>query len=219
MDDIPVAPLSNAPYSQTQAAARSAAGRPGHAPIPENSRRGFFYNLFTAMVAGLVAVVPVAAGLAVYLDPIRRKSRLGNFLPVTTIDKLPDASKGDALIGRFPILADRIDAWNIYPNEPIGSVYLVVPKGSNEIVALQGKCPHLGCTVDVRDEGEGKFSFKCPCHTSAFTSDGKMVLPCVSPRDMDVLECQVNPAADGGQEVLVKFQEFLPGIAEKKAKT
>lgn len=218
MDDIPVAPLSDSPRPRS-AGGPTTPGKPAHAPATEGSRRGFFYNLFTALMAGLVAVVPVAAGLAVYFDPIRRKSKLGSFLPVTTIDKLPDASKGDALIGRFQILADRVDAWNIYPNEPIGGVYLVVPKGKQEIVAFHATCPHLGCGVDVREDEKGNFSFKCPCHTSAFNSDGSRQMPCVSPRDMDVLECEMKPVPGGGQEVFVKFQNFLPGIEAKKVKS
>ena len=218
MDDIPVAPLEKPPRPGTSAAGKIPA-KPGHAPVPEGSRRGFLYNMFTALMAGLVAVVPVAAGLAVYFDPIRRKSKLGGLLPVTTIDKLPDSSKGDALIGRFQVLADRVDAWNVFPNEPIGGVYLVVPEGKNEVVALHATCPHLGCAVDIQDKGDGKFMFKCPCHTSAFTSDGQRIMPCVSPRDMDVLECELKPAPGGGQEVLVKFQNFLPGIEAKKVKS
>src|SRR5687768_11957002 len=118
MDDIPLAPLTPSTRSRTPVA-QVPLGTPGHGPLPETARRSILYSLFTAMVAGMVGVVPLAAGLAVYLDPLRRKSATGAMRPVATIDKLPDASKGDALIGRFQIIADRTDAWNIYPNEPI----------------------------------------------------------------------------------------------------
>jgi len=218
MDDIPVAPLHDSPRLRSAAAAGQTGKPGGHAPVPPNSRRGFFYHLFTALIGGLVAVVPLAAGLAVYLDPLRRKSAAGKMIPITTLDALPDASAGDALIGRFSVIADRVDAWNIFPNEPIGGVYLIVPQGTSTVKALHATCPHLGCGVDIREEADGKFSFKCPCHTSAFTSNGGRVMPCVSPRDMDELPCEVR-TVDGRREILVEFANYQPGLAEKKAKT
>jgi len=182
-------------------------------------RRSLFYLMFTVCIGGFVASLPLAAGLAVYLDPLRRKSASAGMRPVTSLDKLPDASKGDVLVGFYPIIADRVDAWNIYPNEPIGGVYLVVPQGTSQVKALQAKCPHLGCQIDLREGDGGKFSFKCPCHTSAFTSDGARVMPCVSPRDMDELPCETRDLADGGKEILVEFKNFQPGLAEQKVKT
>ena len=35
--------------------------------------------------------------------------------------------------------------------------------------ALSLVCPHLGCTVNVNDEG-----FACPCHGSRFLADGSL---------------------------------------------
>jgi Rieske Fe-S protein len=216
MDDIPLAPLE---ARKPAGSVIKPLGTPGHGPLPETARRGFFYNLFTAMVAGMVGVVPLAAGLAVYLDPLRRKSAAGSMRPVTTIDKLPDAKEHDALIGRFQIIADRVDAWNVYPNEPIGGVYLVVPKGTDKVKALHATCPHLGCSVDLKEGENGEYTFKCPCHTSTFTGDGTRIMPCVSPRDMDELVCETKKLADGRQQILVQFQNFMPGIEAKKAKS
>lgn len=188
--------------------------------VPSNPpRRNFIYQAITAVVGGIVGLAPLAAGLAVYLDPLRRKSAAGAARTVTTLDAIPAAPSHDVLIGRYQIVADRVDAWNIYPNEPVGGVYLIVPKGTNTVRALHATCPHLGCGVDLREEGEGKFSFKCPCHTSAFNSDGSRVLPCVAARDMDDLPCEVVPTADGRKEVRVQFQNFQPGLEAKKPKS
>lgn len=189
----------------------------GYEPLAEPPRRSFFYHLVTAVVGGVVGLVPLAAGLATYFDPLlRKKSKAAGMLPVTTLDKIPDASKGDVLIGRFPIMADRNDAWNKYPNEPVGGVYLVVPKGTHEVKALQMTCPHLGCAVDVQTTGDTTI-FKCPCHTSAFTLTGERIMPCVSARNMDELKCEVKTVG-GKEEVFVQFQNFQPGLEEKKAK-
>lgn len=194
-----------------------ASGKGAHASFPEPARRSFLYQAATAVVGAAVAVPPLLAGLMVYLDPLRRKSAAGAMRPVTTLDKIPGAASGDVLIGRFPIVADRVDAWNIYPNEPVGGVYLVVPKGSDKVKALHATCPHLGCGVDLREAEGGGFSFKCPCHTSAFNGDGSRIMPCVSPRDMDQLECEVADVG-GRKEIRVKFENFQPGLTDKKVK-
>lgn len=205
-DQIPLAPLDD-----SQRRGKSVAP---HAATPP--RRGFIYNLLAATVGGLAGLAPVAAGLAVFFDPLRRKKGAGGMIPVATLTSLPDASKGDALIGRFPVITDRDDAWNHYPKEPVGSVYLVVPKGTTEIRALQATCPHLGCAVDVQ-QAEGQTIFRCPCHTSSFELDGKRILPCVSPRDMDDLPIEVRDVG-GRKEVSVHFMKFQPGLTEKKVK-
>jgi menaquinol-cytochrome c reductase iron-sulfur subunit len=189
----------------------------GYETPAEPPRRSFLYHALTAVVGGIVALVPLAAGLATYFDPLlRKKSKADAMLPVTTLDKIPDASKADVLIGRFPIMADRNDAWNKYPNEPVGGVYLVVPKGTHEVKALQMTCPHLGCAVDVQSTGDTSI-FKCPCHTSAFTLTGERIMPCVSARNMDELKCEVKTVG-GKQEVFVQFQNFQPGLEAKKVK-
>lgn len=210
MDDIPVAPLHDSPHKRPGGAA-------GPAKLAEPPRRSFFYQFCAAAIGALAGVVPLAAGVAAYLDPLRRTKAAGKAQPVTTLDAIPDAKDGDVLIGQFPIVADRKDAWNLYPNERIGSVYLVVPKGEKRIKALNTICPHLGCAVDTQRTGE-ETKFYCPCHTSSFTLDGERIIPCVAPRSMDELECQVAER-NGRYEVSVVYQNFLPGLEDKKAKS
>jgi menaquinol-cytochrome c reductase iron-sulfur subunit len=195
---------------------------PGHAGSParvEPPRRNFLVGFFAAVIGGLVGLVPLAAGLATYLDPIRRTRPKGLTVPLTTLDAIPDAQAGTVLIGQFPVIYDRTDAWNLYPDERIGSVYLVVPQGSDKIKALNTICPHLGCAVDTQKTAGGGTKFYCPCHTSSFSLDGERILPCVAPRAMDELECKVEPAEGGRLNVSVVYQSFQPGLAEKKAKT
>ncbi|MCE9605925.1 MAG: Rieske 2Fe-2S domain-containing protein [Planctomycetia bacterium] len=185
----------------------------------EPPRRSFLMEFFAAAIGGVVGLVPLAAGALVYFDPLRRKKPAASAVPITSLDAIPDATNGDALIGIYKISANRQDAWNLYPNEPIGSVYLVVPKGTKEVKALNATCPHLGCFVDV-NQSEGGYSFLCPCHTSAFHGDGSRIMPCVSPRDMDELVCKTEPNSDkSGYDVSVVFQNFQPGLAKKTPKT
>ena len=216
MDDIPLAP-----EPPKRGTAYSGAKTPGHARSPVGSappRRSFLVGFFAAVIGGLVALVPLAAGMITYLDPLRRKPVKGVPIPLTTLDAIPDAKAGTVLIGQFPVIYDRVDAWNLYPDERICSVYLVVPQGSDKIKALNTICPHLGCAVDTQKTAAG-LQFYCPCHTSRFTLDGERLPQCVAPRAMDELECKVEPAEDGRLNVSVVFENYQPGLAEKKAKT
>ena len=219
MDDIPLAPATPAVRKNQSGPLPSSAQTPGAHGVgfQETPRRSFIENALAALIGGLVGLVPLAAGVAVYLDPLRRKRGAASAIPVTTLDAVPDASKQDVLVGLYKIMADRQDAWNLYKNEPVGAVYLVVPKGTQEIKALNATCPHLGCFVDVQQGTEG-YSFKCPCHTSAFTGDGSRIMPCVSPRNMDEMKCTVAKV-DGRLDVSVVFENFQPGLEEKKPKT
>ncbi|MBL9082461.1 MAG: Rieske 2Fe-2S domain-containing protein [Planctomycetales bacterium] len=224
MDEIPLAPDGPSLRKGANSATVAAAGKHAHPHGPgvlfrEPPRRGFLYNAFAAITGALVGLAPLAAGIAVYLDPLRRKKAAASAIPVTTLDAIPDASKGDVLVGLYKIVADRQDAWNTYVNEPVGAVYLVVPKGTKEIKALNATCPHLGCFVDLQQSAAG-YSFKCPCHTSAFNGDGTKIEPCVSPRDMDSMECVVKKRITGDQlDVSVVFENFQPGLEEKKRKS
>jgi len=216
VDDIPLAPLNEGPRGRSQAGAP----RPGHhgpGSFQEPPRRSFFYQAITALIGGVVGLAPLAAGVAVYLDPLRRKKTAASAVPVTSLDRIPDATSADAYVGLYKITANRQDAWNQYPNEPVGAVYLVVPKGTKEVKALNATCPHLGCFVDLQQSDKG-YTFKCPCHTSAFHGDGSRIMPCVSPRDMDELKCDVVER-NGRFDVSVVFENFQPGLEEKKPKT
>jgi Rieske Fe-S protein len=145
----------------------------------------------------------------VFLDPLRRKSDANGLIRVTTLDAVPD----DDIPRFFPVIADRTDAWNRYPNEPVGAVFLRRRKGTNDVYAHNVICPHAGCFVDFHI---GQRNFKCPCHDSRFTPDGARIDPkhCPSPRDLDALE--VDPEGLRRGEVLVAFKNFRTAIPQKK---
>src|SRR5260221_674567 len=82
-----------------------------------------------------------AAGLAVYLDPLRHKSSGKGSVRVASLEALPS----DGIPRKFPVLATRVDAWNKFREVPIGAVYL--RRTGDQIEALNVVCPHAGCFV------------------------------------------------------------------------
>jgi len=166
-------------------------------------RRDFLKKASAVVIGGVVTAIPIAAGVRVIMDPLRHRAAGGQLVRVTTLDSLPK----DGSPRKFAILASRVDAWNRFPDAPVGAIYLR-RMGENGVEALNVVCPHAGCFVDFRAEKNG---FYCPCHNSLFAIDGKIADPkSPAPRGLDSLVAEVK-----GNEVWVEFQNFRTGTKEK----
>ncbi len=171
---------------------------------PPVGRREFCKKVCAACLGGVITAVPVAAGVTVFLDPLRRQSASRGAILVTTLDALPP----DGIPRKFSVLSSRVDAWNKFSEVPIGAVYLRRPNES-DVQALNVVCPHAGCFVDFLP---GRMIFQCPCHKATYTLDGKIATPTSpAPRPMDSLAVELR----NQKEVWVKFQNFEAGHAEK----
>ncbi|MEX0676447.1 MAG: Rieske (2Fe-2S) protein [Pirellulales bacterium] len=169
-------------------------------------RRGFFARVGAILIGAIIVVVPAASSLAVFFDPLRRKANNGSkFIKVAPLDAVPD----DGVVRQFPVIAEHVDAWN-RSTEPVGAVYLRRPEGQAVPECLTATCPHAGCFVAFDSQTN---TFKCPCHNSSFEVDGTLIAPSPSPRAMDALDCRVV-----GDEILVKYENFYTGKAEKVVK-
>jgi menaquinol-cytochrome c reductase iron-sulfur subunit len=166
-------------------------------------RRSFFKQIAALVVGGIAAVVPMLAGILTLLDPLRRKAGAAGFLQVAALSSLPE----DGSPRRFAVVADRSDAWNKFPQEPIGAVYL--RRTGRLVQALSATCPHAGCPVGYAPGGN---TFLCPCHDSRFELDGSLAdSKSPSARAMDALEVELRNET----EIWVKFQNFEAGKAKK----
>ncbi|WP_339909103.1 Rieske (2Fe-2S) protein [Symmachiella dynata] len=181
-------------------------------PVAAEPRRNFLSKALAVVIGGIVTLVPFAAGLAVFTDPLRtRKKGSGNgdddgFIKVATFDELPVGNPPQ----RFQVIDDRVDAWNMFPNESVGTVYLSRVT-EDEVLALNVTCPHVGCPVDY---DTARHVFQCPCHNSSFKPTGEIDNEdSPAARGMDALEIKIK----NKNEVWVKYQEFRPGTAEKIA--
>lgn len=178
----------------------------------------------TLAVGGLLGLVPAAAGLIVFLDPLRRRKRTDGLVRVAPLDGVP----ADGVPRRFSILAAREDAWNRLPLHPVGGVYLRREPGSDGVEAHNAVCPHAGCFVNYQEQAG---CFRCPCHNSRFARNGDRIDPerCPSPRALDALTTEIRERRDlegrpllgpDGRprlEVWVRFQNFRAGTPAKIA--
>ena len=183
-----------------------------NAPIRE--RRGFLAKLFAIVGGGAALLVPAALGAVSFFNPLRRKGLAGEFRKLAMLDSLRE----DGTPTKVSIIAERVDAWNRFPNESVGAVYLRrtgKKDGKVEVEALQVICPHAGCSIAYESNEKGGI-FYCPCHSASFDLDGtRSDAASPSPRDMDSLEVEIR----NGNEVWVKFQTFASGTSKKTAQS
>ena len=64
--------------------------RPSPQPAAGDSRRDFLAKAAALVCGGLATLVPVAAGVWAFLDPLRRKGAAATFLPITELSAVPD---------------------------------------------------------------------------------------------------------------------------------
>ncbi len=174
---------------------------------PPSDRRNFLAKLLAAAMAAAALAVPAFSALAAFLNPWRQKATSGKWVRAATLDSLPVGQPQ-----RCPIVADRSDAWNSFPAEPIGAIFLCRGK-DDKVLALQSICPHNGGCVSFNPADK---RYQCPSHGATFDAQGRRVgASSISPRDLDTLHVEVR---DGG-EVWVKYETFRDGIPEKVEKT
>jgi menaquinol-cytochrome c reductase iron-sulfur subunit len=174
-------------------------------PVPASAERRSFLKVFTTgVISVLLGVIPLGAGMAMFLDPLRRKSNPKGAVKVATLDAVP----ADGVPRKFPVVASRVDAWNKFSEVPIGAVYLR-RTAEGKMQAFNVVCPHAGCFVDFLTE---RGTYLCPCHNSTFAVNGE-INDRSSPaaRGLDSLDVEIRD----NKEVWVRFQNFQAGRAEK----
>jgi menaquinol-cytochrome c reductase iron-sulfur subunit len=173
-------------------------------PTDEPPRRGFLKTA-TVLIGGAIGAV-LAVPIIRYVGfPVGKRTVVGGDVPVPVADEA--AVKPGAPPLRVQVRApEQRDAWSKVIDVPLGAAWLLRTQ-DGQVKALSATCPHLGCAVDYDPAAK---QFRCPCHTSAFSPDGKRISG-PAKRDMDSLECSL----DAGK-VLVKFEHFKQDVAEKE---
>jgi Rieske Fe-S protein len=142
------------------------------------NRRSFFLVGIYGLWGLITGALAIPASLYLLLPPrLRRQSQwvevgdISNLKPDTPEEMIFKRSRVDG----WKVVTERTSAW-------------VVKTGSGEIFALAPGCTHLGCAYHWNSQQK---EFVCPCHTSAFSIDGK-VLTGPAPRPLDRYEVKVE---------------------------
>jgi menaquinol-cytochrome c reductase iron-sulfur subunit len=191
-------------------------------PNPEQIAAGVKRRSILAGVLGAaVGAIPAIIASVFFLDPLIKKwfpkkstkggadagvekDAEGRILLGVTLDSLPE----DGTPQSYTVYDDIVNAWNKFPNQPIGTIWLRRIKDAEPpVLAFSSICPHLGCAVEHR-KGEG--DFYCPCHTSSFDLDGKKNNE-IPPRAMDTLEIKITD----GNKLWLEYKEYRGATSEQ----
>lgn len=134
-------------------------------------RRGFLTGAIYAMW-GLIAAALGAPAVAYLLVPPSAQEK-SDWVEAGSLSQL-DTGVPEEVVFRH----NRVDGWKVTSEKTSA---WVVKTGENRAVAFAPWCTHLGCAYHWE---MSKQEFVCPCHSSVFSIDGKVVSG-PAPRPLD----------------------------------
>jgi menaquinol-cytochrome c reductase iron-sulfur subunit len=134
----------------------------------------FIYGIMTAIGVAL------AAPAAIYLLFPPKAHKEGQWVDAADFASLPTGTPQEISFQRT-----RVDGWKVTSEK---ATAWVIKNQSNQVTAFAPQCTHLGCAYHWDNPSH---TFVCPCHTSAFSIDGK-VLSGPAPRPLDRYEVKLD---------------------------
>ncbi|SPF49431.1 quinol--cytochrome-c reductase, Rieske (2Fe-2S) iron-sulfur subunit [Candidatus Sulfopaludibacter sp. SbA4] len=159
------------------------------------TRRSFYIGAIYGIWGIIAAALGLPAAAYLLLPPKVRKEN--EWFEIGDVSKLAPESPVEMTFRR-----NRVDGWKIISEK---STAWVVKEANHQVVAFGPQCTHLGCAYHWE---ESKNEFLCPCHSSVFAVDGKVVSG-PAPRPLDRYETKIQ-----GNRLLIGP---LEGPPEQKA--
>ncbi len=153
------------------------------APNPEQpnpTRRTFYLEVIYGLWGLIGATFAALAGVYLFLPPKPQKE--GEWVDAADLTKLPLKTPQEVIFRHT-----RADGWKITSEK---ATAWVVKLSDSQAVAFAPQCTHLGCAYHW---DEANHNFLCPCHTSTFSIDGK-VLSGPAPRPLDRYAVKIDGA-------------------------
>jgi menaquinol-cytochrome c reductase iron-sulfur subunit len=163
---------------------------------PQQTTRRRFYE---AVIFGAQAIIGAALAIpaiAYLLGPTKAR-RESDWIEATDITTLTPKSPVEVSFRK-----SRVDGWKVINEKQTA---WVVKMADNSVVAYGPQCTHLGCAYHWE---EAKSEFICPCHTTLFSIDGK-VISGPAPRPLDRYATKI----DGTKLMLGQLRRSTEGKA------
>ena len=132
------------------------------------------YGLWAVMGAAM------ATPALIYLLFPPKTGKKTEFVEATDLNELTVNAPEEIVFRR-----NRADGWKVTSEKTSA---WVVKTAANQAIAFAPSCTHLGCAFHW---DENKKEFICPCHTSGFSVDGK-VLSGPAPRALDRYQIKIQ---------------------------
>src|SRR5580658_930885 len=135
------------------------------------TRRTFYILLINGIMGLITAALAIPAAIYLLFPPRARQA--STWVKTADLSTIPAGKPTEITFQRR-----RADGWQMITEK---TTAWVVKQPNNEVVAFTPICTHLGCAYHWDDPSH---TFICPCHTSVFSIDGK-VLGGPAPRPLD----------------------------------
>ena len=138
------------------------------------SRRDFI-KVTTGIVGGVIGAAIGLPAIAYVLDPAFKAGAKEGWVPVGNL--------ADMQVGKpyaFSFTRVQVNGWE-RTSTSHGGFAIRKSEDPKDILILNSRCTHLGCTVNWKDEAQ---AFVCPCHDAKFSVEG-VVLGGPPPRPLD----------------------------------
>ena len=142
------------------------------------SRRTFYLEVIYGLWAIMAAALAIPAGIYLLFPPKAKKA--GEWVDVGDLGQFQQQTPEEVIFRRT-----RVDGWKVTSEKTSA---WVVKKNDTQYTAFAPQCTHLGCAYHWDPPTN---NFVCPCHTSAFSIDGK-VLAGPAPRPLDRYAVKVD---------------------------
>jgi Rieske Fe-S protein len=158
----------------------------------ELNRRDFI-KVTTGIVGGLIGVALGVPAVAYLLDPAFKGGAKEGWVPVGNV--------ADMQVGQpypFSFTRVQVNGWE-RTSTSRGGFAIRRSDDPNDILVLNSRCTHLGCTVNWHQDSQ---EFVCPCHDAQFSVEG-VVLGGPPPRPLDRYD-EFRLTDDGVLEIFFK---------------
>jgi len=158
----------------------------------ELSRRDFI-KVTTGIVGGVIGAAFGLPVISYLIDPALRAGGKEMWIPV---GKLEDMEAGKPY--PFSFTSVQVNGWERTASS-FGGYVIRKSEDPNDILILDSRCTHLGCTVNWNEEAAG---YLCPCHDAKFGIHGEVV-DGPPPRPLDIY-AKHRLTEDGTIEIFFK---------------
>ena len=156
------------------------------------SRRDFIKGA-TAVIGGMIGLVLGIPAIGYLIDPALRSSAKEGWMPVGKLEDIPVGMPFP-----FSFTSTQVNGWERTSTNH-GGFILRRSEDPADILILNRRCTHLGCTVNWKQDAN---AYLCPCHDAKFSREGE-VLDGPPPRPLERYT-DFRTSADGILEILFK---------------
>jgi len=145
---------------------------------PQTTRRRFYLTFIYGLWGAISAALAAPAFIYLFLPPkMRRES---DWVEAGDVSKLQLKNPVEMMFRK-----NAVDGWKVSSEQQTA---WVVKLSEQQIVAFGPQCTHLGCAYHWEERSS---EFLCPCHSSVFSVDGKVVSG-PAPRPLDRYDTKIE---------------------------